>query len=467
MEANKLKKLVESTCKLNVLYVEDNEDVMSSTLDILNTFFTNIDTAMNGEEGLEKFKEKADFYDLIISDINMPKMNGLDMISEIKKINREILVVITTAHNDYSYLIKSIEMKVDRYLMKPLNINQIIDILGDISKIINDKKMLAQLLEKEHQEALKAKEEEIIQKFTNVYITPTAIFQNGRLIHCSDSFADLFDDRDKNSLFNISIDDYTIFIKLNGYMSSFEDYDSENHENNKVSISKKVGKRIYRVYKKSIDFNDSNADIYIFVNITNEEYLKMKIESYATSLEKMVIKNQKSKIDKDITTDILIEKKNDLISAKDFVKKINQEYIKEIEELNDLDSDIAYAMESFEKDDSSKLIEISYLLKKYSNVIHLFREFEDLYIAIHILSELFISIDFSKIDTNKHSAFFTYLKNIRDGLSQWRKSIFIEQSCDNIHFLDKSLISTSLQLEVLISESEENIEIDESDLDFF
>ncbi len=468
MDANKLKTLVEKTNKLNLLYVEDNSDVMTSTLKILETFFINIDTAMDGSEGLDKFKEKKDYYDLVISDINMPKMDGLEMIYGIKQINNEIPIVITTAHNDYTYLIKAIEMKVDRYLMKPLEIGQIIDVLSDIAKMIFEKRMLAQLLEKEHQAALKAKEEEVIQKITNAYVTPTAIFQKGKLVQFSDSFADLFDDKDRDALANISVDDYTIFSKLDGYMSSFEDYDEENKENNKVTISKKIGKRIYRVYKKDIDFNDEKADIYVFVNITQEEYLKMKIESYTSSLEKMVIKNQKQKISQSKETPLNEENQDDdRLTAKEFIQKMKQQDLKEFQEIDELDSDILDAIVALKGGENTKLVEISWLLKKYANMIYPIVEFENLYVAIYSLSELFISFDFTTLNDTQKDIFFTHLKSIRDGLERWRKTIFIEQSADDIHYLDRSIISDSLQLEVLISDNELSVEVDDSDLDFF
>jgi len=467
MDANKLKILIEGTKQLNVLYVEDNEDIIISTLGILKTFFTNIESAINGADGLEKFKDNPNYYDLIISDINMPKMNGLEMIKEIKQINNEIPIVITTAHNDYTYLIKAIEMKVDRYLMKPLDIKQIIDVLSDISKMVSEKKMLAQLLEKEHQAALKAKEEEVIQKITNTYITPTAIFQKGKLVQSSESFLDLFDTKKKEELEKITIDDYTLFEKKKGYMSSFEDYDSENKEKNKVSISKKIGKRIYRIYKKDIDFNDAHADIYIFVNITQEEYLKMKIESYTTSLEKMVIKNQKSKIQDDKGLLGNSKKDDDRLTAKEFLQRIKKENLEEFQELDELDNDILYAIESFENGEFTKLIEISWLLKKYANMIYPIVEFENLYVAIYSLSELFTSLDFTTLNEAQQNKFFPYLETVRDGLKDWRKSIFIEQNAEDIHYLDTSLISATLQIEVLISDHEQDIEADESDLDFF
>ncbi|MCK5293051.1 MAG: hypothetical protein KAJ49_00220, partial [Arcobacteraceae bacterium] len=68
-----LKNLVGETKKLKVLYVEDNKETRIQAIKILNNFFEYIDVAVDGLDGLNRYKEKEyDFYDLIISDINMP-----------------------------------------------------------------------------------------------------------------------------------------------------------------------------------------------------------------------------------------------------------------------------------------------------------------------------------------------------------------------------------------------------------
>ncbi|RLA76350.1 MAG: REC domain-containing phosphodiesterase [Epsilonproteobacteria bacterium] len=113
--------------KLKVLYIEDNEDARESTLGLLNNIFTNIVTAINGEDGLEKFK--SDSFDLVLTDINMPKMNGLDMISHIRKINSEIPIIVISAYNESGYFIETIKLGVEGYLLKPINFKQFLNMI--------------------------------------------------------------------------------------------------------------------------------------------------------------------------------------------------------------------------------------------------------------------------------------------------------------------------------------------------
>ena len=77
--------IIKHTYPLNLLYVEDNKDAREAVLTILEDFFENIIICVDGEDGLEKFKTND--IDLIISDINMPKLNGLEMIKEIRDID--------------------------------------------------------------------------------------------------------------------------------------------------------------------------------------------------------------------------------------------------------------------------------------------------------------------------------------------------------------------------------------------
>jgi len=68
---------------LNVLYVEDDEIAREITKMFLMEFFDNVDVAKNGLEALEKFKKNS--YNLVISDLNLPELNGKELVKEIKK----------------------------------------------------------------------------------------------------------------------------------------------------------------------------------------------------------------------------------------------------------------------------------------------------------------------------------------------------------------------------------------------
>jgi len=105
-----MNKLFDFAKTLKVLYVEDNEEARESTVALLSNIFNNIETGVDGKDGLEKFKKQK--FDLVITDILMPRMNGLEMIEEIKKIDKNIPIIIISAYNGNDYLLKSIKLGV-------------------------------------------------------------------------------------------------------------------------------------------------------------------------------------------------------------------------------------------------------------------------------------------------------------------------------------------------------------------
>ncbi|SHO80836.1 histidine kinase [hydrothermal vent metagenome] len=122
-----MKELLAKSKSLKLLYVEDNEIVRKSNLELLNNFFDNIDTAQDGLDGLEKFKQNS--YDIIITDINMPIMNGIEMITHIRDVDNDVIILVISAHNNTSYFTDTIKLDIQGYILKPTSIKQLIDAL--------------------------------------------------------------------------------------------------------------------------------------------------------------------------------------------------------------------------------------------------------------------------------------------------------------------------------------------------
>ena len=125
LNQDKIIEIINRSKNLNVLYVEDNDDVRNQTTKMLGAFFENIDLANNGKEGFELFSDKS--YDLVITDIKMPEIDGMTLIKMIREINDSIPILILSAHDDKDYLLKSIDFNVEGYILKPYNLNQIAD----------------------------------------------------------------------------------------------------------------------------------------------------------------------------------------------------------------------------------------------------------------------------------------------------------------------------------------------------
>ena len=122
IDLSELKKQTESA---RVLYVED--DPISATImqKVLGELFKDVLYFSNGIDGLSAYKTQKSKIDLIITDITMPKMNGLEMVKEIKNIHPDIPVVIMSAHSDTDFFLKAIDLGVEFFLVKPVEVKQV------------------------------------------------------------------------------------------------------------------------------------------------------------------------------------------------------------------------------------------------------------------------------------------------------------------------------------------------------
>jgi YesN/AraC family two-component response regulator len=100
-----------------VLSVEDDDEVQQQLSHFFKTKVKNFYTAFNGEQGLETFKKYKP--NIVIADIRMPVMDGLEMSKAIKDIDKDIPIVLTTAYNKKEYLIKSNNLGINEFLLKP------------------------------------------------------------------------------------------------------------------------------------------------------------------------------------------------------------------------------------------------------------------------------------------------------------------------------------------------------------
>ncbi|AXH11633.1 EAL domain-containing protein [Halarcobacter bivalviorum] len=115
---------------ITILYAEDEAALREITLNILKGFTKKQLVAENGAQGLELFKEHESEIDIIITDVNMPIMNGLEMIREIKKINPNIPIIVATAFSNTEYLLEAIDIGVDKYVLKPIDMKKLLQLMS-------------------------------------------------------------------------------------------------------------------------------------------------------------------------------------------------------------------------------------------------------------------------------------------------------------------------------------------------
>lgn len=114
--------------KIKILYVEDEMIIRKQAVEYLSLIYEYVFEAKDGLEALEVYKKYKPH--IIISDIEMPNMNGLEMAREIRKIDKKIPIIIVTAHTDSKYLLEALDLQLIKYIVKPVTAKKLTEALG-------------------------------------------------------------------------------------------------------------------------------------------------------------------------------------------------------------------------------------------------------------------------------------------------------------------------------------------------
>ncbi|RAX57797.1 hypothetical protein CCZ01_04945 [Helicobacter monodelphidis] len=108
-----------SLFELTLLYAEDDKSIQEMMKKILQRRFCKVLCANDGEGGFDLFQKEN--IDIVITDMSMPKVSGLELCAKIREIDEEIPIMMITAFNESDYLIEALQLGVDRFLFKPIN----------------------------------------------------------------------------------------------------------------------------------------------------------------------------------------------------------------------------------------------------------------------------------------------------------------------------------------------------------
>jgi len=125
-----------------ILYMEDDVDVRNTTARVLRTCGAQVVTAQDGEEGIEAFVRYRP--DLVITDIGMPKLNGLDVARKIRAVDGETPIVITSGYSDVECFLSSIDLGVNQFLIKPIALKKLMEV---VNRLLEKGLMLKELRE--------------------------------------------------------------------------------------------------------------------------------------------------------------------------------------------------------------------------------------------------------------------------------------------------------------------------------
>jgi len=134
-----MKRLKLASKDLTILYAEDDIRAREEVSDILNLIFNKVLVAKDGQDAFTQYKNEKNI-DLILTDLNMPNLTGIELIQNIREQKDDIPIIILSAHSEIHYFLNTIKLGIDGYILKPIDIQAFTVVLNNVVNKINLKK---------------------------------------------------------------------------------------------------------------------------------------------------------------------------------------------------------------------------------------------------------------------------------------------------------------------------------------
>jgi len=262
--------LLALTSPLRVLYVEDDVVLRENTIALLRDLFGEIHEASDGKEALMLYQEHQGNYDIVITDLNMPQMNGMDLIKNIQIINPKQPIIVVSAHNETEYFLESIRNNVNGYILKPIDFNQLMETVYKVASLVKERQEKArnqtQLQEKLKEQALLlAENSQTVHEFLT--IDKVTKLQNATVLY---NFLDTFVQDHALTIMLYNIDNFSFINQT--YSTDFAD-----------EALFKVGEYLQYNLSKEVHLYRYNSDEFVIIfdpQIINPEFVAIQIQAF-------------------------------------------------------------------------------------------------------------------------------------------------------------------------------------------
>ncbi len=310
---------------ITILYVEDDEFTTEMIKRRIGSKFLNFHYAKDGKEGLKLYKKYTP--EIVITDLYMPNINGLNMAKEMKKISNEVKIIITTAYSQEDYLMEAIDIGIDAYIKKPIEPIKLLDKIKEYVLVINHKKEIEEKNKILINNALIVAKSEILQDIAHHWRQPlnllAILLQNYQLD------LDLGDIKVKEAknVISKSLDTInSLSSTINFFTTSFKQ-----NPNTKLDI-KKLFLNIAELLKATmLDYNiklnfESEDNLYVYG--LKQEFIQVILAILNNAKEAFIINNIEN--NRLIEINIISVDKNITIEIKDNAGGIKDEIKGEI-----------------------------------------------------------------------------------------------------------------------------------------
>lgn len=416
---------------IKVLTVDDNKDNRLALRLLLEEYDElSIFEADNGKKAVETVKVASP--DIILMDIMMPVMDGIEATKEIRKIDKNVMIIAMSALSDDEHKIEMLKAGAEDYITKPINEELFKARMNNYISIL------------EHRRA-RERERGAINLFSkDIYLKKT-VFP----IEDESGLAEFWEQEmplSKNdNLCDAIRATYNAGLYLLKTNKNFQIISEENDDAVFFSI---VGLKNFVAQDIRDIFAKENTIVTLAVK---SDEISISIPK-ALTLPQMVAKEKMILDESD--EKILRMTHVDKISANKFAAELAPDIMDKLEKLEDNEDKLDMLIYELEtKGDFSILAALAGEINIYADAIDSLYEFKNLAYALSTLAKFIASIKEDALEAKKKEKLCLILRSILADLTNWRKTIFIDRATEDIHYLDSSLLSSCLQVELIFKDA--------------
>lgn len=464
--------------KFSILLVSDN---IANIHPELTQKFDKVFVTTNENEIIELIKEENTVVNFVFLDAETVGLNWLSLIHTIRKYKYDMPIALIMKLDEPDRLTTAIAIGITQCLFHPITPSRLRFVIVDMVNKLKNKLDAKELFYKKQEERLLDIANASARKIIQDIPFPMFVFKESEVLFANKSLYNLFIHKKINIQKKISLHDIEkLFDNIN-----------ENIYFSSISVGKSLDvkyhykdttlKKVFIPTKFFIQLNIDHDDYTVIIlndiashlmQIKMMTYQKQKVDSYKEVIEELLARRIFKESAKAVTKSLAIEntknntfdkglsdkevallrKSNQLkISAQEYIEHLDDSSYEEINELNAIESDIQGAIDIFIRHArKASIVEVARLFEVYGTTIKSLIEFVDLGNAICSLSDFIRSLDDEEIIKNT-IAIHMLFENLYEDLVQWRTNIFSTKVAVDIHYLDSSIFSSVLQLQLNIS----------------